>query len=144
MARSPRPFNPKALRRYAVPVIRPRLGPETLVRRYTVLVPVEEVKAGAAPKQIATAGDLNALQHLLTKHFGGVTMSASVPSLVGWGARDPRRPKQSLELNKHAYFQVYAAAHRAADEYFLALRDELAEALVGGVILVERQDVTIL
>jgi len=39
---------------------------------------------------------------------------------------------------------VYAAAIRASDEYFLALQKELADALVEGVILVERQDVTIL
>ena len=39
---------------------------------------------------------------------------------------------------------VYAAAVRASDAYFLALQNELREALVEGVILVERQDVTIL
>lgn len=63
---------------------------------------------------------------------------------MGWGARDPRKPKKTLELNKHAYFMVYAAPVRASDEYFLALQSELAEALLEGVILVERQDVTIL
>ena len=71
-------------------------------------------------------------------------MSTTVPSLIGWGARDPRRPKRTRELNKHAYFLAYAAAVRASDEYFLALQRELADALVEGVILVERQDVTIL
>ena len=144
MARSPRPFNPRALRRSAVPAIRPQLGPETLVRRYTLLVPVEEIKAGEAPKTIATADDLKTLQLMLVEHFGGVTVSVAVPSLIGWGARDPRKPKKTLELNKHAYFTVYAAAVRASDEYFLALQQELAQSLVEGVILVERQDVTIL
>jgi hypothetical protein len=81
---------------------------------------------------------------MLIKHFGGVTVSASVPSLIGWGARDPRKAKRARELNKHAYFLVYAAAIRAADDYFIALQRELADALVEGVILVERQDVTIL
>jgi hypothetical protein len=108
------------------------------------LVPVEEIKTGEAPRAIATADDLNRLQLMLVKHFGGVTVSVAVPSLIGWGAPDPRKPKKTLELNKHAYFTVYAAAVRASDEYFLALRKELAEALGEGVILVERQDVTIL
>ena len=144
MARAPRPFNPKSVTRFAVPAIRPQLGPETLVRRYTILVPVEEIRAGAAPRPIATGDDLQRLQLTLIKHFGGVTMSVTVPSLVGWGARDPRRPSQTRELNKHAHFTVYAAAVRASAEYFLALRNELAGALVEGVLLVERQDVTIL
>jgi hypothetical protein len=144
MARTPRPFNPKALQRYAVAAIQPQLGPETLVRRYTVLVPLEEIKIGEAPRKIATADDLEKLQLMLIKHFGGVTVSTTVPSLIGWGARDPRKPKRTRELNKHAYFLVYAAAVRASDEYFLALQKELAQALIEGVILVERQDVTIL
>ena len=144
MAGRQRPFNPKTVRRYAVPAIRPQLGPETLVRRYTVLVPLEEIKAGEAPKSIATAADLNKLQLTLIRHFGGVTVAATVPSLIGWGARDPRRPKKTIELNKHAYFTVYAAAVRTSNDYFLALQRELSDALVEGVILVERQDVTIL
>lgn len=144
MARKRRPFNPKALRSHAVPALRPRLGPETLVRRYTVFVPMEHVAVGAASRTIATADDLQNLQLLLVRDFGGVTFAVFAPSLVGWGARDPRRPRETLELNKHAHFQVYAAAIRASDEYFLALQQELAEALLEGVILVERQDVTIL
>jgi hypothetical protein len=144
MARGARPFNARALQRYAVAAIRPRLGPETLVRRYAVLVPVEEIKAGELPRRIATVADLENLQLMLIKHFGGVTVSVTVPSLIGAGARDPRKPKQTLELNKHASYTVYAAAVRASDEYFLALQKELADALVEGVILVERQDVTIL
>jgi hypothetical protein len=40
--------------------------------------------------------------------------------------------------------RVCAAAIRAADEFLLALQEELAEALAEGVILIERQDVTIL
>jgi hypothetical protein len=144
MARKLRPFNAKALTRFAVPAIRAPLGPETLVRRYTVLVPIEELKAGAASRSIATAEDLQQLQLMLIKHFGGVTQSTTTPSLLGCGARDPRRPTATLEVNRHAYFAVYAAAIRASDEYFLALQAELASALVEGIILVERQDVTIL
>lgn len=105
---------------------------------------MEEIQAGKASKPIATADDLQQLQLMLIDHFGGVTTSISVPSLLGSGARDPRKPKQTLELNKHAYFTVYAAAVRASDEYFLALQKELTTALVEGVVLVERLDVTIL
>jgi hypothetical protein len=39
---------------------------------------------------------------------------------------------------------VYAAVHEASDRYFLAVRKELEEALAEGIILVERQKVTIL
>jgi hypothetical protein len=144
MPRRQRAVNPKALQRYAVPEIRARLGPETLVRRFTVFVPMEEIKVGQPSRSIATADDLQELQSLLIKDFGGVTTSTTAPSLVGWGARDPRRLKKTQEVNRHAYFTVYAAAVRASDAYFLALQKELAEALVEGVILIERQDVTIL
>jgi hypothetical protein len=139
-----RPFDPRSLLRYAVPEIRPRLGPETVVRKYTVLVPMEEIRAGRPTRLIASAKDLEKLQFLLVRNFGGVTVSPAVPSLIGWGARDPRKPEQTRELNKHAYFSVYAAATRASDEYFLALQRELRDALAEGVILVERLDVTIL
>jgi hypothetical protein len=144
MARTQRPFNPAPLRRYAVPEIRARLGPETLVRRFTIFVPMEELKEGQPSRTIATANDLQKVRQLLSKDFGGVTMATTVPSLLGWGARDPRRPVKTQEVNRHACFTVYAAAVRASDEYFLALKRELAEALVEGVILVERQDATIL
>jgi hypothetical protein len=132
------------VQRYAVPQIRAQLGPETLVRRFTDFVPVEEVKVGRLPRGIATGTDLQEVQSLLIQDFGGVTTSTTAPSLAGWGARDPRRPRKTLEFNRHAFFTVYAAAVRASDEYFLALQKELADALGEGVILVERQDVTIL
>ena len=90
MARSRSAFGLRALQPYAVPEIRARLGPETLVRRFTVLVPVEEVKRGQAPRRIATDDDLLKVQLRLAKDFGGITMSVSIPSLVGWGPRDPR------------------------------------------------------
>jgi hypothetical protein len=144
MASSRRPFNPKALRALGVSAILPQLGPDTVVYRYTVFVPVEQIKMGASPQAIATADDLQNIQLTLTKHFGGVTLSVAVPSLVGAGTRDPRKPQKTLELNKHAYFTVYAAANRASDDYFRALQTELADALAEGVILVERQDVMIL
>jgi hypothetical protein len=115
-----------------------------LVYRYTVFVPTEEIKNGATKRQVATPSDLMKLQQALIKDFGGVTYSVAVPSLVGAGARDPRRPKKSIEVNQHVYFSVYAAATRASDDYFRALQKELADALAEGIILVERQDVMIL
>jgi hypothetical protein len=144
MARKARPFNPNALKKAAVAGIRPPLGPETLVRRYTVLVPVEHLTLGGAIRPVATPDDIEKLQFTLAHHFSGVTTAATLPSLVGRGARDPRKPAMTRELNRHAYFVVYAAAVRASDDYFLALKKELAEALVEGLILIERQDVTIL
>ncbi len=144
MAKRRRPFNPNVLKAHAGTQIQPQLGPETLVRRYTVFVPMEEIRAGGAPRRIATDRDLQNVQLALVKHFGGITTSTAAPGLLGWGARDPRRPKTTQELNRHAYFTVYAAAVRASDEYFLALQAELAEAFAEGVILIERQDVTIL
>jgi hypothetical protein len=114
------------------------------VYRYTVFVPVEEIRAGAAAREVATADDLQNLRLTLVSHFGGVTHALAVPSLVGAGARDPRKPKKTIELNRHAYFTVYAAATRASDDYFHVLQKELADALVEGVILIERQDVMIL
>ncbi len=144
MAGNPRPVSTRALRPFAVPTIRARLGPEALVRRYTILVPMVEIIVGQAPRVIASDDDIEKLKDMLARHFGGVTMSALTPSLVGWGARDPRRPVRTREVNKHASFIVYAAAVRASDEYFLALKRELADALVEGLIRVERQDVTIL
>lgn len=144
MASTQRPFDPGTLKRYAVPAIRAQLGPETLVRRFTIFLPMEEVKDGRSARIIATTQDLLKLCKQLAKDFGGVTMATTVPSLLGWGARDARRPTKTQELNQHAFFTVYAAAVRASDEYFLALQRELAEALVEGIILIERQDVTIL
>src|SRR5690242_14035659 len=122
MAKSRRRFNPKVLRPHAVAALRPQLGPDTLVYRYTVFVPGEQIGVGAAATTIATAEDLQTLQLTLIKHFGGVTLAVAVPSLLGAGARDPRQAKKTIEINKHAYFTVYAAATRAADEYFRTLQ----------------------
>ena len=105
---------------------------------------MEQVREGEAVEQIATTKDLDRLQLMLIKHFGGVTQGMTVPSLLGAGARDARRPKRTLEINRHAHFTVYAAANRASDNYFRALQRELADALAEGIILIERQDVVIL
>lgn len=145
MAREQRPVNPEALKPHTVPEIRCALGTDTIVAwRYTVLVPVAEVKSQGAARPIASEADLQRLEDVLSADFGGVSEPATVPSFRGFGPRDPLQPLQTREENRHAAFIVYAAAHGASDRYFLALRRELEDALVEGVILVERQDVTIL
>ncbi len=133
MAKSPRPFNPRALARFAVRSLRPKLGPETLVYRYAILVPVEQIIANQPAKAIATEDDLQNLQLLLIRHFGGVTLSVSIPSMIGAGARDPSKPRKTLELNKHAHFTVYAAAVQASNEYFLALQHVIRCACPAGI-----------
>ena len=65
------------------------------------------------------------------------------PTIRGVGARDPRQPA-ALEENEHATFEVYAAPIQESDDYFHAIRRELQEALQEGVILIERQQVTLI
>lgn len=145
MERTKRPFNPKALKRYAIRrKIRPPIGSEGVVYRYTLLVPIQQLVPGRCVQEIATADDLERLEEMLADHFGGVTTSTTVPAFRGRGARDPKRPEVSRETNTHASFVVYAAAIGESDAYFRALRHELEEALAEGIILVERQDVTFL
>src|SRR5260370_31197154 len=96
MAKSQTALDLKALQSYAVPEIRAQLGPETLVRRFTVLVPVEEVKKGGAPRRIATDDDLLQVQLRLAKDFGGLKTSISIPSLLGSGAHVPLPPLPSI------------------------------------------------
>jgi len=115
-----------------------------IVRRYTVLVPVAQLKANGVKRRIASRRDLATLEIILADHFGGVTVPTNVPVIKGLGARDPEHPEQSQEVNSHTYYLVYAAVHEASDRYFLALKRELEEALAEGVILIERQEVTIL
>jgi hypothetical protein len=145
MAPPKRPFNPEALSRFVVPELRARLGADTVaVWRYTVFVPVEEYRADGQMLPVATANDLESLEGMLADHFGGITAPAAVPALKGAGARDPAHPEATREFNRHATFTIYAAARGISDEYFRALRRELEDALAEGVILIERQDVTIL
>jgi hypothetical protein len=74
---------------------------------------------------------------MFIEHFGGITQ---LPRSYGRGARDPRKPKETLETNTHAVYRIYAPAASVSDHYFQALRAELQEALVEGIILVERQE----
>lgn len=134
-----------------IPVIRADVGSETavLVRRYRVLLPLAQIirESADAFRRVTIAGsvEIAALRNMLIQHFGGVTLNVLDPSpLRGVGARDPSNPSESLEENEHAAFEVYAAPLQESDDYFRALRRELQEALGEGVILIERQELTLL
>jgi hypothetical protein len=129
-----RPFRPEALDRHAAAGLVARLLPGRRVWRYTVMVPLEQIKP--TRKQKATARDQNQLRRMLVRHFGGVTLPAPSP---GYGLRDPHHPEHEPERNFNASFVVLASPGPGADKYFRALRKELQDALDEGVILVERQ-----
>src|SRR5437764_1106438 len=96
-----RPFRPEALEAYAVPALRPRLGPGATQWRYTVTIPLEEIEP--QKRQKATLEDLDKLPRMFLTHFGGFTRPASS---FGYGLRDPARPEQAPETNINAYFAV--------------------------------------
>ncbi len=114
------------------------MGPGEALWRYTITVPLEEIRP--RKRQKATARDLTNLQELFTEHFGGFTRR---PNSVGYGLRDPSAANRGPEVNYNAYFAVLTAPLPEADAYFRALRQELETALQEGVILVERQDIWI-
>jgi PII-like signaling protein len=134
-----RPFRSSVLERLAVPELCPRITPAGIVWRYTIVVPLQELKPKNRLK--ATLQDINALRTSLVRHFRGLT---TLPSVTGYGLRDPRKPAASLEMNTNMPFVVYAAPIPEADAYFLALQSELQRALAEGVILIERQEVILL
>ena len=137
----PRPFNPDALKPYAVPWLVPNVGNWSAVRRYTVLVPVQQVLNDGTVKPVASEQDLPALELMFVEHFGGITRP---PRSLGVGARDPKQPRETRETNWHEIFQVYAPQAPVSDQYFQALRFELQAALVEGQILIGREDVLLL
>src|SRR5215510_5244593 len=94
-----RRFNPEALPGLPVEEIRARIGGGAVVWRYTVLVPVQEAKQGAAPQPTATEEDQEALEDTLATHFNGVTVLAEVP---GRGLRKGR-----LEMNRSIPYVIY-------------------------------------
>ena len=49
-----------------------------------------------------------------------------------------------MEQNEHVAFEVYAAPVQESDDYFRAISQELQDALGEGVILIERQHVTLI
>lgn len=136
-----RPFNPDALKAYAASWLLPNVCNWSTVWRYTVLVPVEQIEIDGTTRTIATPDDLKNLELMLIAHLGGITL---LPRVHGLGCRDPKRPRETLETNKHAAYRVYAPAAYVSDQYFQALRAELEEALVEGIVMVERQEAMLL
>ncbi|HTU89658.1 MAG TPA: hypothetical protein VMF69_06135 [Gemmataceae bacterium] len=136
-----RPFNPDALKPHATSWLQPNVCNWSSVWRYTVLVPVEQIQSDGTARTIATSDDLTNLELMFIEHLGGITF---LPPVKGLGCRDPKRPRETLETNKHAAYLVYAPAAYVSDQYFQALRAELQEALVEGIVMVERQEALLL
>jgi hypothetical protein len=137
MIEGQRPFNPEVLTPYSIPDIRPPLGIGALVWRYTILLPITELRSGGQPQALATFLDLETLRGVFCDHLGGAT---AFPPVSGYGLRDPVDPT-SLEFNHHVPLVVYARPIAASDRYFERLQQELQEALVQGLIAVERAEV---
>lgn len=134
-----------------VPVIQAEVGTPIplLVHRYRLLVPIAQIirESAQAIRRIvvATAFDIDTIRDALIRHFGGVTVLHQPPApAAGIGARDPANVAGTLEQNEHVAFEVYAAPLQESDDYFRAIRQELQEALQEGVILIERQQVTLI
>jgi hypothetical protein len=137
-------------RDFFAPVIQAEVGSDISVNVYSykVLVPIaqiiRETPLSFRRITIATRNDLDLLIAMLVEHFGGITGTViDPPTIRGVGMRDPRQPAATLEENEHAAFEVYAAPIQESDDYFRALRKELQEALGEGVIVIERQEVTL-
>jgi len=134
-----------------VPRIQAEVGCELAVNvyRYRLLVPIAQItqESPSAVRRVvvATMEEIEQLQNAFVRHFGGVTVHHQTPAaLRGLGARDPADVPGTLEQNEHVAFEVYAAAVQESDDYFHALRRELEDALREGVILIERQVVTLI
>lgn len=136
-----RPFNPDALKPHAPSWLQPNVCNWSSVWRYTVFVPVEQIQTDGATLPIATPDDLKNLELMFVAHLGGITF---LPMVHGLGCRDPKRPRETLETNKHAAYLVYAPAAYVSDQYFQALRAELQDALIEGIVMVERQEAMLL
>jgi hypothetical protein len=133
-----------------VPKIQAEIGSPVPVSvyRYRLLVPVAQITQESAQAVrrvlIASLDEIEMLQEMFVRHFGGVTVHQTPAALRGVGARDPGDVPGTLEQNEHVAFEVYGAPVQETDNYFRALRRELEEALREGVILVERQQVTLI
>src|SRR5262249_52735108 len=128
-----RPFNSGTLKDFASGDLYPKIGAGAAVSRFTVIVPVEQVRPFRKPK--ASAADLAELEQMLVRHFGGVTIP---PASTGFGLRNPTRLHEEPEMNYNVFFVVYAAPVRESDVYFQTLQTELQLALDEGVILIEK------
>jgi hypothetical protein len=134
-----------------VPVLQADVGsPVSItVHRYRLLVPIAQLVHESAQAvrriEVATEADIYTIRNALIRHFGGVTVLHQPPApAFGVGARNPANVMGTLEQNEHVAFEVYAAPVQEADDYFHALRRELQDALQEGVILIERQQVTLI
>jgi hypothetical protein len=134
-----------------VPVVQAEVGSllPLLVHRYRILVPIVQVIHESTHSvrrvRISTETDVDTIRDTLILHFGGVTVLHQPPAAArGVGARDPSNVSGTLEFNEHVAFEVYAAPVQESDDYFRALRRELEQALQEGVILIERQQVTLI
>jgi hypothetical protein len=133
------------------PVIQTEVGSDVSVNVYSykVLVPIAQIIRETTTSfrrlTIARQQDLDLLITMLVEHFGGITGTViDPPTIRGVGARNPQQAAATREENEHASFEVYAAPIQESDDYFRALRKELQEALAEGVILIERQQVTLI
>jgi hypothetical protein len=134
-----------------VPVVQADVGREVSVNvyRYRLLLPIAQIISKTAGDAqwiiVANEDDLDTIQETFIRHFGGATFHIQHPSPIrGVGARDVTDIPGTLEQNEHAVFEVYAAPIHASNEYFRAVRRELQDALGEGVILIERQEVTLI
>jgi hypothetical protein len=134
-----------------VPILQADIGSPVSVSvyRYRLLVPIAQIIRESAHEVrrvlVATEGDIYTIRNALIRHFGGVTVLHQPPApAFGVGARDPSNVTDTLEQNEHIAFEVYAAPVQDSDDYFRALRSELQQALQEGVILIERQQVTLI
>jgi hypothetical protein len=134
-----------------VPVVQAEVGVPVplLVHRYRLLLPIAQILRDSAQAVrrilIATNPDIDMIRDALIRHFGGVTVLHQPPAPAsGIGARDPTDVAGTLEHNEHVAFEGYAALVQESDDYFRAIRRELQDALQEGVILIERQQVTLL
>ncbi len=134
-----------------VPLLQADIGSpiSVSVYRYRLLVPIAQIIRESANEVrrnlVATEDDIFTIRNALIRHFGGVTVLHQPPApAFGVGARDPSNVTNTLEQNEHIAFEVYAAPVQDCDDYFRSLRRELQEALQEGVILIERQQVTLI
>jgi hypothetical protein len=134
-----------------VPLLQADIGSavSVFVHRYRLLVPIAQIIRESIHEvrrvSIATDEDIFTIRNALIRHFGGVTVLHQPPApAFGIGARDPSKVTETLEQNGHIAFEVYAAPVQEADDYFRSLRAELEAALREGVILLERQQVTLI
>src|ERR1700680_3544708 len=97
----PRAFRPEFLDAFAGVGLVPRMGPGETLWRYTVTVPLEEIRP--QKRQRATQDDVRSLHEMCVRHFGGYTR---LPNSPGYGLRDPNRPEKLAEMNYNAYFSV--------------------------------------